>query len=467
MISLGGALLGLPAADGHSLPDEGVPEPWLLLFVEQYADAGVYAGLFSASKAGQAWALRTSPKAQCVLDATAPTPADVWAARLDRVCDALITRGALPTALKVVCGVYKCCEDQMDTERCQAIAAVLAGHAAGVTDLHVSGCKRVPISPELTAFYHGIPAVFPSLRCLTLMPCPTPLPPPTGFPQLRELHVSLDLADRMLNEHQSGEVVDACLVSIAPYLPQLTAITVDSHGDAGFEWPALFTGVPEWPRKLRPCSTTLTTFSTTESLTDELCRLLRHCTPSLRRLRVDRLDLNQDHSHREWGVRFLSLQYSYMPSDLLHLPTCASGAVYVSARQCDLCIDTSEVSRLTIVTRCSEWCTDYTKRNEVSEVMSAQECGKRTRDTHTCRCTYSVHTAMLVTTYLCLRYVVRLSLCPAGCRSRNPESVRRLEVQHAETDCAAVSARRSRPSRCLPGHRAAARRGAAGAAGVL
>ncbi len=107
-------------------------------------------------------------------------------------------------------------------------------------------------------------------------------------------------------------------------------------------WPLLFTGSRQWPTVIStPIHTTLTTFDTSEPLDDPLCRLLRCYAPAVTRLRVRDIDLLDDHSHRQWGVRFLCLTqearyYGFDEEEdtddsvgLLRLPKCHSGATRV------------------------------------------------------------------------------------------------------------------------------------------
>ncbi len=146
LFSLGGALFGLPPADGHIVPDEGVPEAWLLLFVEGHADSGVYAGVFSASKAGQGWALSTAPKGRLRYDTTVAQPANVWIARLAKDAVMLAIRGALPTHLCVTC------DGSPESEAaCQVVTDMLSGYGSGVTCLRT--CDQGLNGP--TAAYIG------------------------------------------------------------------------------------------------------------------------------------------------------------------------------------------------------------------------------------------------------------------------------------------------------------------------
>ncbi len=67
-ISLAAAVFDFPAAPGHSTPQQNVPDSWLELFTSQYADAGVFLGIFTSCRAGRDWALRTAPQIRVTLN---------------------------------------------------------------------------------------------------------------------------------------------------------------------------------------------------------------------------------------------------------------------------------------------------------------------------------------------------------------------------------------------------------------
>lgn len=250
MFSLGGALFGFPAADGHVLPDEAVPEAWLLLFVEEYADSGVYAGVLTACKTGQTWVLRTAPKARLSCHTRG---AKSMAARLTRDRAALAVRGALPTHLGVTCD-----GSPQSEAMCQAITDMLSGYGSGVTSLEASEHGGNQLSAVYTGFIQRAPSVFPNLRVLELSPCPPSLPPPSAWPQLRDLRVYVD------TDNTTQEYRDSCFRSCAPYLSHVTAITAgrQNYVDDGNElcWSVLFTGAAH-----TPFHTTLTTFDTSSA----------------------------------------------------------------------------------------------------------------------------------------------------------------------------------------------------------
>ncbi len=109
--------------------------------------------------------------------------------------------------------------------------------------------------------------------------------------------------------HNTQEHRDGCVVSCARYLAQLTSFALTGDYDRNRVcWPLLFTGARQFPRAVTtPIHTTLTTFETSEELSDSLCRLLQRYAPAVTRLRARKLALGDDHSDKQWGVRFLYL----------------------------------------------------------------------------------------------------------------------------------------------------------------
>ncbi len=99
--SLGGAMLGAPAADGYANSSQQAPDAWLLCFAKHHADAAVYSGLFRSCRGGRDLALRYARKAALQLLVADSKPDGVWRRHLAAVRRALGVRGALPTSLQI------------------------------------------------------------------------------------------------------------------------------------------------------------------------------------------------------------------------------------------------------------------------------------------------------------------------------------------------------------------------------
>ncbi len=396
MFSLGGALFGFPAADGHVLPDEGVPEAWLLLFVEEYADSGVYEGLFTASKSGQTWVLTTTPTIQLKLYTTEVESIDEWGARLTRHCEALAARGALPASLRVSCD-----DSAESAAACEAIVGAFSGSGVRVTDIQVHDEAEQRPCAVYTAFLQRAMADFAHLRGLSLHPCPTSLPPPAALPRLRQLHLSID------RFRSTDEVSYSCLRSCAAYLLQLTVFSIDDSHYADY-WPLLF----------NPATTThtLTHFTYEMPVYDELLGPLLQHAPALNELHVGVLSMEADYSEKQWAVRRLSLEYPHDISALLRLPTCSTGIVWVGIDlETEVIIDTAQVSLSpahthSLTRECTPTCTCIVYNVGSAAVVSLSTVH-----------TLAIHTHAQKTLWVCVLgcHACRVSVlrCCAGCQS--------------------------------------------------
>ncbi len=307
-ISLAAALFGLPPAPGCTVPDDEVPAPWLMLFLDEHADAGVYGGIFTSCTAGRLWVLRTAPKARLVLRTTKYTQPGPWYACLARDRAELIARGHLPTRVIIVCG-----EGAVSEAALAVVPSVFYGHAAAIQELRFSDLSaRRPCAAVLGMLQLVLP-LLQQLRSLTLNTCIPTLPPRSSLPQLTEVQVYMYASNPQ-------HLVDSCLSSIAAYLPQLTSLTLHDQ---------VLPVPPDWQLLLSPASTTntLTAFSTDRPLDDTLLSLLVQHTPTLTRLRVAYVGLQDDHSDRQWGVRTLVINQDHYLEETALLPKCAQGKV--------------------------------------------------------------------------------------------------------------------------------------------
>lgn len=146
-ISLGAALWGGQPARGRYAPSQQAPDAWLRQLATQHKDA--MRGLLTSCRQGRGVALQVAGKVGATLDCCDPPtePTDLWLRRATAVQQALITRGAQPTSLSVLCTLrdapdaaqaYKAYKDRV-RKRLRSIRKYLAGPAGQtVTDLHVN-----------------------------------------------------------------------------------------------------------------------------------------------------------------------------------------------------------------------------------------------------------------------------------------------------------------------------------------
>ncbi len=255
-VSLGAALFGLPAAPGFMVPGEEVPGAWLVLLIEGHADGAVFSRLFCASRATQVWCLQHVPTAHLAFRLGPVEEGQLaWPQRFDAARARLGVRGPLPTRLTV---------QEADTYRgTPALADVvnaLAGVGQGVVELVVE-TDRSPAQ-----FVQTIAAHIPNLTTLTLKYNHCVLPPPTSYPQLRQLSM--------------GDVQLSSCRSIAEYTSQLKSLSIDPRDGDAAGARHVFSTI------LSAVSTTLTTFVTREPLTDSLLDLLLRRAPALTELFV-------------------------------------------------------------------------------------------------------------------------------------------------------------------------------------
>lgn len=284
-ISLGAGFLPTATlAPDHAPPPEDIPEAWHLVFRSSNASAAVYSGLFTSCQAGRAYALTTAPSARLRLDCDADQPADAWQRQLAAAKQALQTRGTLPTALHIQCTVPA--EDSV--ARLNAIPDQLLGAGQGVTEVQL----RVTDEADVSEFLVRLAAAFPSTASLTLDEPTFTLPPPTVWPQLTRLHVSLP-------SHTAEDEGQAAYTSIAQYLHQITHLT-GNPANADLPWAPLFSN--------QQPSHTLTHFSTNVTADDELLESLLQFAPGLKQLTVgDIADDLSEYSTRQWRLECLTV----------------------------------------------------------------------------------------------------------------------------------------------------------------
>lgn len=348
-LSLGAAVLGLPAARGYFSPGDIAPTAWQAqlsqliwqarragaeqgppecleqviadtpgsaaeareaerhtLYRPHAAGAAAYRGLFSASRGTRDWVLQTAPTAVLCIDTFAvhqrhlssPPNPDPWPQQLSAVQQALQTRGALPTTLIVVLA-----EDTYCAEVCEDLLTALEGVGSGMTGFALHNLSP-PAGKTATEVLHRAAAVFPALQSLTLHGAACKLPAASALRGLRELRVA-------------GQ---ASIKAALAFVTQLTSLEITNARR------------PAWPRLFSPITTThtLTHFSTDELLTNELLGLLLEHAPALAQLRVNSVgELSKQHSDRQWKLRSLGVRNSVYMARLAWLPSSTHGRVEV------------------------------------------------------------------------------------------------------------------------------------------
>ncbi len=258
-------------------------------------------------------ALQVAAQVGLTLDCCgAPTePTDVWLKRATAVQQALITRGAQPTSLSVLCtllGASKVVRDA-GLARLSRIPEHLSGAAGlGVTDLKLDTLDAA-FEGTFDGLLQALTLHTPNLVTLHLKSSPCALPPPSSLPSLRVLSLWHRGQDRRLRP--------AAYRSIAQYMTQLTSLSIDE--------------CDSWSVLLRLTSKeathTLTEFSTDQQLTIELLTALLDHAPALKQLAAGAIRAGLgNHSNREWGLERLTVRYmEQILVRLGQLPRCKAG----------------------------------------------------------------------------------------------------------------------------------------------
>lgn len=185
---------------------------------------------------------------------------------------------------------------------------------------------------------HQAAAAFPQITQLELSACACPLPPPSALPKLTTLLLSIPATYDMPGSDGKVHLPPAELLSsVSQYLAQLTDL--DISRDKGYKSgpapppPLKF----PWHHLFTPHTTThtLTDFTTSDPLTDELLGLLLRSAPALNTLSVSAVQLGSDHSDSAWVLVRLSLTDEQVEShgvygSVTRLPNCGEGRTEVS-----------------------------------------------------------------------------------------------------------------------------------------
>ncbi len=315
--SLGAAAFGGQPDDSCAHPDEQAPLAWQRLLV-QLADPPARRGLFTSCRAGRNLVLAHTPQVTLTLPLLQEQPIEQWLAQYDQVKAALLTRGSLPTRLRMAgWGGCTASEVQASPLPLRLLSLLLQPTtAAGITDVAVWSVRQQHVQPS------AVTHVLADLRSLTRLDLTCadvwPLPAPSALPQLRDISFDLNHLDAL-----GPPAFERLCSNLAHYLPQLTSLQLEDHTDviALIPFHLLFT-----PAAPAPHLTTLNIQNT--NLTDQLLGLLLDHTPALGQLTVNSVDLQSAaHSGRVWGVEHLTVEESW-PAGIVHLPVCRTGKLH-------------------------------------------------------------------------------------------------------------------------------------------
>lgn len=145
--------------------------------------------------------LSQAPIAILSLNTTDEQPQQAWLAKLAMAKEGLVTRGPLPTTIRVYVGSSANSDTQL-----LLIPQALQGAGAGVTELEVIGEVK---SNTLAQFLQQMSAVTPNITRLECRDCNATLPPPPAFPQLRELSMQIPSGYDWMDEEQANQAANA------------------------------------------------------------------------------------------------------------------------------------------------------------------------------------------------------------------------------------------------------------------
>ncbi len=291
--------------------------------------------LYKANTACRQSVLEAAQSATVTLLAYGGQSEAAWQRRLACAEQGLVLRGPQPNTKLVL---------RLPTPNPAAVQSILSvSEAAGraVTELEVRQCQSSESRTEgvHTPWLQALPAAFPNLRTLRINRLCGCLPPPASLPHVTELDLHLipratptpaAAAQASTEQDQPcspAHTVHELCASIAPYLAQITTLTLSIESGRAIvplavPWVALFTSV----------SHTLTHFTTSAGVSDELVRLLCEYAPQLQRLcgTLGALwtGLNEDHSGATWAVTDVQSNCFDM-LDLARLPSRPTGAAVV------------------------------------------------------------------------------------------------------------------------------------------
>ncbi len=305
-----------PAVDQASLLDViATAQAWGVDLI-RHLDSPTRTRVFKSCRALQQFVLQSAPQATVTLLAYDGLSEAVWQRRLARAEQALITRGPgqrrgtkvllriptpHPTALQSILS--------MSEAASQCYAALEVQQYDYPT---AAGPNAAPNPPQ------PWPAVVaPHIHTLILNHMCGPLPSPALLPQLRELQVHVWADHRWpvdTGRAESRRRVEGYCASIAPYITQLTSLTVlDAGGAAGTNpWPALFGST---------VSTSLKHISSDFSQVDQILQQLLQRAPRLERVGLSVGSVKDTFSDKTWSVTELVCHFVYRADELVSLPS--------------------------------------------------------------------------------------------------------------------------------------------------
>ncbi len=288
--SLGAATLGSVPAEGCVSAGQQAPEAWLEAFAAQ-AGAEVLLGLFRSGRAGCDFVLQYAPRAELRLDQNSKEPIVKVSGQLISALQRFGTRphSAQGTAGLTITGT----ESSVNGALLVLLLPALHGAGAGITQLNFStGLDQ----QMLSYFLLQAASALPNLRSLSFTGSICSLPPPSAIPKLTELCIQ---GSRW---RECNATAEAVCDSVTALLPQITALElsnkyIEEDQPQTYALSLIFT-----PQSI---THTLTRYSTTDVLTDQLVSLLVKHAPSLEQLTVRTISLDTDHSSSTWGVKQL------------------------------------------------------------------------------------------------------------------------------------------------------------------
>ncbi len=257
----------------------------------------------TSCRSGRDLLLTSAKRASLTLDTTRGHPYSQWVACLSAAKQLLARR---PQHSRTDLALYAD-SFSYSASICSLILSELQG--PNITRLVIIAFSHID-SSTLTLLLHQAAAAFPQLDAIELVSCACPLPPPSVFPKLTDISIALAPSyDRPDSDGKVHLPPAELLTSVSQYLHQLTDIDIVRH--EGFERsptqqpPLSF----PWHHLLTPQTTThtLTVFSTSDPLTDELLGLLLQSAPALETLSVSRLQLGSDHRGEQWVLKDLNV----------------------------------------------------------------------------------------------------------------------------------------------------------------
>ncbi len=276
--------------------------------------AQVWSGLFTATPATREWALQTAPTLTLYIRRNEERTEE-WLRFFARCARALATRAATPHLTTRVEVIINGAEVSR-AESLRGFVHLLACHGACVTELAFYGNGTSDGASSVSIALSEIRT--PNLVKVELHDCFGVFPAPWLLPSVREVVIDYTGDDVL------GALPDV-YASVAPFLPQLTSLTVNESIDSLGLYstgPSADKPEPKWKRLFNKHSTTRTLkkFSTTGTLTDTLLNLiLKHA--AVTHLCVGDIDIEGEYKGRKWLVGCIETGKGLWEYQIAKLPT--------------------------------------------------------------------------------------------------------------------------------------------------